>query len=106
MEITAENSHAEKLDKCLLRMYNNKRFAGVLELADETDSKSVVRKDVWVQVPPPAPQNSRSYMASGVFHVPVWVEDGKNLCVPWFFGIGSTHGFLMVSNILRYSQTT
>ncbi len=55
MEIKAKNSHAEKLDKCLLRMYNNKRFAGVLELADETDSKSVVRKDVWVQVPPPAP---------------------------------------------------
>ena len=55
MEIKAENSHAEKLDKCLLRMYNDKRFAGVLELADETDSKSVVRKDVWVQVPPPAP---------------------------------------------------
>ena len=29
--------------------------AGVLELADETDSKSVVSNDVWVQVPPPAP---------------------------------------------------
>ena len=29
--------------------------AGVLELADETDSKSVVRKGVWVRVPPPAP---------------------------------------------------
>ena len=25
------------------------------ELADETDSKSVVRKGVWVRVPPPAP---------------------------------------------------
>lgn len=25
------------------------------ELADETDSKSVIRKGVWVQVPPPAP---------------------------------------------------
>ncbi len=30
-------------------------FAGVLELADETDSKSVVREGVWVRVPPPAP---------------------------------------------------
>ena len=30
-------------------------IAGVLELADETDSKSVVRKGVWVRVPPPAP---------------------------------------------------
>ena len=30
--------------------------AGVLELADETDSKSVVSDGVWVQVPPPAPK--------------------------------------------------
>lgn len=29
--------------------------AGVSELADETDSKSVIRKGVWVRVPPPAP---------------------------------------------------
>ena len=29
--------------------------AGVSELADETDSKSVIREGVWVQVPPPAP---------------------------------------------------
>ena len=29
--------------------------AGVSESADETDSKSVIRKGVWVQVPPPAP---------------------------------------------------
>ena len=28
--------------------------AGVSELADETDSKSVFRKEVRVQVPPPA----------------------------------------------------
>lgn len=55
MEIKAENSHAEKLDKCLLRMYNDKRFAGVLELADETDSKSVAREGVWVRPPSPAP---------------------------------------------------
>ncbi len=31
-------------------------FAGVSELADETDSKSVVSNGVWVRVPPPAPQ--------------------------------------------------
>ena len=30
--------------------------AGVSELADETDSKSVIRKGVWVRVPPPAPE--------------------------------------------------
>ena len=28
---------------------------GVAELADATDSKSVVRKDMWVRVPPPLP---------------------------------------------------
>lgn len=28
--------------------------AGVLELADETDSKSVAREGVWVRPPPPA----------------------------------------------------
>ena len=31
-------------------------YAGVLELADETDSKSVVSDGVWVRVPPPAPR--------------------------------------------------
>lgn len=30
------------------------RQAGVSELADETDSKSVVLMDVWVRVPPSA----------------------------------------------------
>ena len=33
---------------------NSHSFAGVLELADETDSKSVVSDGVWVRVPPPA----------------------------------------------------
>ncbi len=36
----------------------NKSFAGVSELADETDSKSVVSNGVWVRVPPPAPNIS------------------------------------------------
>ena len=30
------------------------------ESADETDSKSVIRKGVWVRVPPPAPDLNRS----------------------------------------------
>ena len=30
-------------------------YAGVLELADELASGASVRKDVWVQIPPPAP---------------------------------------------------
>ena len=32
-------------------------LAGVLELADGADSKSVVGNNVWVQVPPPAPSS-------------------------------------------------
>ncbi len=31
-----------------------KKKAGVSELADETDSKSVIHPGVWVRVPPPA----------------------------------------------------
>ena len=31
-------------------------FAGVMELADVTDSKSVGSDTVWVRVPPPAPR--------------------------------------------------
>ena len=31
--------------------------AGMMELADVTDSKSVVRDGVWVQVPLPAPHH-------------------------------------------------
>ena len=32
-------------------------YAGVMELADVTDSKSVDGDIVWVRVPPPAPKN-------------------------------------------------
>ena len=31
------------------------KYAGVLELVDGADSKSVVSNGVWVRVPPPAP---------------------------------------------------
>ncbi len=46
--------------------YNNgvaviRHYAGVLELADETDSKSVASNGVWVQVPPPAPEKTTIY---------------------------------------------
>ena len=34
--------------------------AGVMELADVTDSKSVGSDTVWVRVPPPAPKIDRS----------------------------------------------
>ena len=49
------------VDFLFLLVYNNKEiFAGVMELADVTDSKSVGSDTVWVRVPPPAPKNSKS----------------------------------------------
>ncbi len=36
-------------------------FAGVLELADEVDSKSIASNGVRVQVPPPAPQEKAQH---------------------------------------------
>ena len=35
-------------------------------MADAADSKSVARKGVWVQVPPPALQNQRERMGFGI----------------------------------------
>ena len=51
--------------------YNSLRqFAGVMELADVTDSKSVGSDTVWVRVPPPAPSSETldpsAFEASGV----------------------------------------
>ena len=34
-------------------------YAGVLELADEVDSKSIASDGVRVQIPPPAPKKSQ-----------------------------------------------
>gem|GEM_PF-4286209 len=42
------------LDSTLLSKYNARRSAEVAELADAADSKSVVRKDLWVRFPPSA----------------------------------------------------
>lgn len=54
----------KKIKKTLAKIqqlwyYNSrfKKYAGVSELADEADSKSVVGNNVWVQVPSPAVKN-------------------------------------------------
>ena len=46
-------------------VYNNYSNAGVLELADEVDSKSIDSDIVRVQVPPPAP-NKKSSIPQGI----------------------------------------
>lgn len=40
-------------------MVYNRFYAGVLELADEVDSKSIGSNTVRVQVPPPAPRRDK-----------------------------------------------
>ncbi len=48
------------VDFLLSLVYNIKEIsAGVMELADVTDSKSVGSDTVWVRVPPPAPEKER-----------------------------------------------
>ena len=42
-------------------MVYNRCYAGVLELADEVDSKSIGSNTVRVQVPPPAPNLNRNF---------------------------------------------
>ena len=56
--------------------------AGVSELADETDSKSVIRKGVWVRVPPPAPDQ---YNPNQIFQ------------------IGNGFGFFLIFQSQRYN---
>ena len=53
--------NAENLVDFLFTLLYNELviFAGVMELADVTDSKSVGSDTVWVRVPPPAPKNKK-----------------------------------------------
>ena len=48
------------LQDIMPRRAENNICAGVMELADVTDSKSVDGNIVWVRVPPPAPRRNGS----------------------------------------------
>ena len=51
-------------------------YAGVMELADVTDSKSVDGDIVWVRVPPPAPKTQGAPKGYPVFLLlGGWVRD-------------------------------
>ena len=59
------------LQDIMPRRAENNICAGVMELADVTDSKSVGSDTVWVRVPPPAPKRKRRPMGVFFFLVPV-----------------------------------
>ena len=49
-------------------LYNSQvPYAGVMELVDVTDSKSVGSDTVWVRVPPPAPPRRGRHIVRGDF---------------------------------------
>ena len=58
-----------RLFSCICRgvMLQFVSLAGMMELADVTDSKSVGSDTVWVQVPLPAPRRSKLYIACSDF---------------------------------------
>ena len=56
----------KSLDFPAVAWYTYRVSAGVLELADETDSKSVAGNSVWVRPPPPAPKIPNA-TAFGIF---------------------------------------
>ena len=69
--------------------------AGVMELVDVTDSKSVGSDTVWVRVPPPAPRRSKLHIACSDFFtksqsalIPLLLLfNPQTLC--WFAGCGT-----------------
>ena len=54
-------------------------YAGVLELADETDSKSVVSDGVWVRVPPPAPTKKHFCLPTKVLFLMIFAFGDASL---------------------------
>ena len=63
-EIGREKQHLNsRAASCIMKATS---FAGVMELVDVTDSKSVGSDTVWVRVPPPAPKIPNA-TAFGIF---------------------------------------
>ena len=59
---------------------HGKEIAGVMELADVTDSKSVGGDTVWVRVPPPAPKHSPPPWGAG-FRILWWWGSKGTACL-------------------------
>ena len=60
-EIGREKQHLNsRAASCIMKATS---FAGVMELVDVTDSKSVGSDTVWVRVPPPAPARRKRHIA-------------------------------------------
>ena len=68
-EIGREKQHLNsRAASCIMKATS---FAGVMELVDVTDSKSVGSDTVWVRVPPPAPRRSKLCIACSDFFTKV-----------------------------------
>ena len=68
------NNKKKSVDFLFLMIYNGKVhiLAGVMELADVTDSKSVGSDTVWVQVPPPAPDIKDRFLFRNLSFSAIW----------------------------------
>ncbi len=63
-------------------------YAGVLELADEADSKSAACEGVWVRVPPPAPETKEVNLSKRIS----LVKNGKTYSFYLFFVLPPSGG--------------
>ena len=98
-------------------MYNRYAFAGVMELVDVTDSKSVGGDIVWVRVPPPAPRRSKVRFAPTSFYaygkkdvirpLPCSSFPNRTRCAGLRFGFGQKPGGIgiyTVGSVKNFSQ--
>ena len=78
--LSAKSRHG-CLDNLVWGWYTSKvpTYAGVLELADETDSKSVGGDTVWVRPPSPAFLIPKPFSGLGIF----CVADKISACLPF-----------------------
>ena len=87
-EKKSENLSAKSRRGCLDNLawgwYTSKvpTYAGVLELADETDSKSVGGDTVWVRPPSPAFLIPKPFSGLGIFCVADKIQACLPFCLP------------------------
>ena len=97
-----EKQHLNSLfSSCIM---SHTGFAGVMELVDVTDSKSVGSDTVWVRVPPPAPARRKRHIACGeLFHFIALQRPSRahSAAPPFQITIAALSGALVPSAILK-----